>query len=388
MPYWPLSQFYFFYFASLGAFMPYIGPYFKSQGYSSVENGQLLATVMMTKMVAPILSGWLADYTGAGLSIVRFSSLAAAALFLGIFYSGGFYGLLLVMVLFSFFWNSALPLFEAITLTFLRGDTHRYNCIRLWGSIGFMLAVLAGGAAIEQCGYAILPGLLVGLFFGIWVSTLFVPSAPAAPIEQDTTSFFTTLKRPEVILFLTGCFLMQASHAPYYAFYSIYLAENGFSHVTWFGYRLSLTALLWTLAILAEVWLFMRLQGYCRHFSLRQVLLASIALSTMRWLMIGWGGQSVLILSLAQLLHAASFAAFHGVAIQLVHRYFVGKTQSRGQSLYGSVSFGAGGAIGTVVSGYCWAAWGGATTFTMAAVLSLLSWAIVFFGLRSQVVLE
>jgi len=366
--------------------MPYLGPYFKSLGYSAVDIGQLLAAVTLTKMVAPLLSAWLADHTGKGLSIVRYASLAAAVGFLGIFYVQSFYGLFAVMVLFSFFWNTALPLFEATTLTFLRGDADRYNRIRLWGSVGFIVAVLFSGEVIDEYGYRVFPGVLAALLAGIWVATLFVPKVCLPPSEPNDLPFIHVLKQPEVVLFLVSCFFMQASHSPYYAFYSIYLEEQGFSQILVLGYRVSLTALMWTLAVLAEVLLFMRLGQYYGYFSLRQILLASLMLSVLRWLLIAGGADSIVLLSFAQLLHAASFAAFHGVAVQLVHRYFVGKTQSRGQSLYSSVSFGAGGAVGTVMSGYYWEAWGGQATFLLAAGLSLLSWGLVFFGLRSRLV--
>jgi len=76
---------------------------------------------------------------------------------------------------------------------------------------------------------------------------------------------------------------------------------------------------------------------------------------------------------MAQVLHAASFGLYHAVAIQLIHTYFVGQHQGKGQALYSSVSFGAGGAIGSLYAGYTWDSFGTTATFMIAATVSLIA---------------
>jgi MFS transporter, PPP family, 3-phenylpropionic acid transporter len=51
----------------------------------------------------------------------------------------------------------------------------------------------------------------------------------------------------------------------------------------------------------------------------------------------------------------------------------VGRHQGRGQALYSSVSFGAGGAFGSLLSGYAWTAIGPAATYGLAACYALLA---------------
>ncbi len=119
MIYWRLSGFYLFYFASLGALLPYWGLYLESLDFSVTEIGQLVAILMATKIVAPNIWGWIADHTGHRMSIVRMGSLLAAISFTGVFIADGFWWLALVMAVFSFFWNAALPQFEATTMNHL-----------------------------------------------------------------------------------------------------------------------------------------------------------------------------------------------------------------------------------------------------------------------------
>jgi PPP family 3-phenylpropionic acid transporter len=71
-------------------------------------------------------------------------------------------------------------------------------------------------------------------------------------------------------------------------------------------------------------------------------------------------------------LHAATFGTFHASAIHLVHHYFRGRLQGRGQALYSSVSFGAGGAMGSLASGYAWESLGPFHTFVIATVFAVI----------------
>src|SRR5690606_22961750 len=118
-PYWRLSGFYFFYFATLGALMPYWSLYLQDRGFDAPAIGSLLALLAVTKIVAPYLWGWVADHSGRRMVMIRIASLASVLCFAGVFFPGGFLWLALVMFLFSFFWNAGLPQFEVTTLRFL-----------------------------------------------------------------------------------------------------------------------------------------------------------------------------------------------------------------------------------------------------------------------------
>jgi len=67
-------------------------------------------------------------------------------------------------------------------------------------------------------------------------------------------------------------------------------------------------------------------------------------------------------------MHAATFGSFHAAAIHLVHHYFVGRHQVRGQAIYSSASFGLGGAVGSLCAGSLWAGTGPGMTFGLSAV--------------------
>jgi len=374
MPYWRLSTFYLFYFASLGALVPYWGLYLQQLGFSPLQIGELMAVIMATKIVSPNIWGWIADHTGRRMRIVRFGSLLAVLTFALIFIDQSYWWLMAVMLLFSFFWNATLPQFEATTLTILGKATHRYSGIRLWGSIGFIIAVAGLGPLLEGEAVMMLPLILLGLFVAIWLMSLAVPEQATAHHQLEQVSLRKVLLRPEVIALIVVCFLLQASHGPYYTFYSIYMES--------YGYSRTVIGQLWALGVIAEVGVFLLMSRLTPRFGLRNLFLAAFAFTALRWLLIGLLPELLPVVLFAQLLHAASFGLYHAVAIQLFHRYFTGRLHGRGQALYSSLSFGAGGAVGSLYSGFAWDHWGADIAFYLSAAVALLSLIIAIIWIR------
>ncbi len=372
--YYRLSAFYLFYFAAIGALVPYWSVYLKSLGYGAEEIGALIAIIMVTKIVAPYIWGWIADRSGRRIGIVRLASLLAFVTFGGVFLGSGFWWLALVMCLFSFFWNASLPQFEALTLNYLGNETQRYSSIRLWGSMGFILAVIGLGYFLEYFGIATLPVVLMLLFLGIWLGSLAVPEQRVGQRMAGKGSIFEALRQPGVLTLLLLCFLMQLSHGPYYTFFSIYLEDNGYSR--------SDVGQLWALGVIAEIGVFLVMHRLLPRLGARTLLVASLMLTTLRWFLISLFVQHPALIITAQVLHAASFGVYHAVMISLIHKYFYGQYQGRGQALYSSLSFGAGGALGSFISGYAWTALGPRETFFLAAVVSAAAVVIAWRGLR------
>lgn len=370
MPYWRLSNFYFFYFASIGALVPYWSLYLKDLGFSIVEIGQLMALLMATKIVSPNIWGWIADHTGWHMGVVRWGSFLACLFFIGIFFVQDYWSVAIVMMLFSFFWNATLPQFEVATLNHLGKDHHRYSGIRLWGSIGFIVSVALLGLLLDLYDSSLLPIVLLVIFTGTWLSSIIVPEQLPQTSSLEHTPILQIVKRPEVIALMLVCFLMQASHGPYYTFYTLYLES--------FHYSRTLIGKLWALGVVAEVIIFLMMSHLVKYYGLRQLLLASLLLTSLRWGMIATFPENLWLLLIAQLLHAASFGVFHAVVIALFYRHFTGKTQGRGQALYSSLSFGLGGAFGALYSGVVWESISQEMTYYIAMVFSLSAFAIAW----------
>ena len=211
---------------------------------------------------------------------------------------------------------------------------------------------------------------------GIWLVSLSVPESASRHLSLQQVPLKTVLKQPSVLAFLAICFLMLLAHGPYYTFYSIYLEMH--------GYGRSLIGVLWALGVVAEIGVFLLMHRWLPRFGIRLVLLASCLLSALRWALIALFPENLPMLIAAQSLHAASYGMFHASAIAWVHQHFTGRNQGRGQALYSSVSFGAVGAAGSLLSGYLWLTPGPAATYLLASAVALIAFVIGYLWLKQH----
>ena len=361
-------------FASVGALLPYWGLYLQGAGYSAQQIATVFAILMGTKIIAPNIWGWLADHRGKRIGMIRLASLCSLLAFTGVFVSLDYGWVVLVTIVFSFFWNANLPQYEATTLAHLEEHAPRYSNIRLWGSLGFVLLVALLGGWFEQNSLNSLPYIISALLFGIWFFSQITPEAPMQNATDQERGFLPVIRQPKVIVFFILVFLLQASHGPYYAFYSIYLEAH--------SYGRTLIGQFWALGVIAEILIFLFMAQLLRHWRAEILIASSLVLATLRWWVIASFVDNFWLMLFAQILHAGSFGLFHAASMHLIHQYFPAAVQGRGQALYSSFSFGLGGALGAIYSGYTWDTLGAQWTYLIAAIISGVGTLIAIWYLK------
>ena len=351
-----LSAFYFAFFAYAGAYVAYFPLYLASRGLSAVEIAWVLALPPLVRIVAPGAWGWLADRTGAHRAIVAFSCGVTALSFGILPFTQHIAALIALMSLLS---AGALPLVEAITLGALAGRHGSYGPIRLWGSVGFIAVVLAGGAWLDVQPVSTLPAALVALNLFTLAAALALPAVERPALSQSAPFRVTREVRA---LFAAG-FCNAVAHGALYAFLTLHLEALGYS-ATSIGF-------LWTAGVLAEILVFLYLPQLFRRYALSTILIASLLAGVVRFLAIGWAAGELGIVLLAQLLHAATFGSFHAASVAAVHRVFPAHAQARGQTLFSGFTYGAGAAAGLVIAGWAWAGGGAPLAFSVSGAAAL-----------------
>lgn len=370
-----IAAFYFAYFCYLGAYAPYFTLYLAGKGFSATEIAGIQALPQFVRIFAPMAWGWLSDVTGSRRGVVAlscgFTTLAIGVLS----YVSGFFHTALTVAAIGMCSAAVLSIVDALTFSVLGARTDRYGPIRLWGSVGFIVSVLATGALLDAAPVS----QLVWVLFGLSVATLVVSvGLPSPPVEHATHvrgSLGSILRRPEVVAFFAACTFMTVAHGALYVFYSIYLVQHGYSK--------TLVGLMWMLGVVAEIAVFMAMPRLVRRFSLRSILLVSFLAAGVRFAGIGWGVEWLALLVVAQLLHGATFGSFHAASIATVHRLFAGPLQVRGQALYMSICYGLGGMVGTLLAGATWEALGPSLTYGVSSMFGLLGAVLVAWRVKA-----
>ena len=370
-----LSRFYFIYYFFVGAFTPYWGLYLQSEKFSVADIGILMSLFQISRIFAPNFWGWLADHTGKRAPWIRLTAALGLVGFIAVFWAHGFIWLFLVMAALSLFTSSTLPLTESLTFAHLATTKGHYSRIRMWGSLGFIVAAVIIGFMIDWFGIKSLLWFLLGVQVVLFALSFTLPEPKIAPHEVDHFSVWQIIKQPSVIALLLGCGLMVTAHGVLYNFYSIYLSTHGYSKGT--------IGLLWSVGVVCEIVMFAYMPKIMVRFSLKQMMLTSLVLAVLRFSVIGLAPDYLWIIIIAQTLHAATFGSFHAASVEMITRFFKGRHQAKGQAIYNSIAYGVGGTIGGIAGGYAMQYWGGQKAFMLAALFPLVGIAVIAWGLKS-----
>jgi PPP family 3-phenylpropionic acid transporter len=366
--------FYFFYYAGLGAYTPYIGRWVDSLGHGGYVVGTMLGLWYGSRIVAPPLWTALAGrsarpgqwfFAGCVLTGLGFAAFALVDNIAGLF---------AVMCLFGLFYNAVMPQFEAMTLAALGEQRQLYGRVRVWGSIGFLLVAASYGALLDTLGNAAFVWISLPLFAGTiaaaWPHRLEAPPASTAT-SADAGSLLSVVG---VKRFLMVALLMQVGFGPFYVFFTLHLQANGHD-----GFDIGL---LWAVGVLIEIAMFWQAPRLIGRFGAQPLLLTCLLVTVVRWLATAFFAGSLPLMVLAQSTHALSFAVFHACCMHLMADFFPGRRAASGQSLLYGFSSGVGGVIGAVLAAIAWEQGGGREAFLAGAVAVTVAIALVLLAPR------
>jgi PPP family 3-phenylpropionic acid transporter len=344
----PFAAVSFAYFAYAGLVGTYGPLWFQSLGYSTFAIGVLTSLQSATRLFSPYAWGWLADHSGRRERLVRLAAAGSLIASFGYFAPVGYAWVGTVTVFLYVCTAGVVPISEATLAHRVSSggllDLARYGRVRMWGSVGFVIAVLASGFILEASGVARFPLLVSGLLAFLLLAASYLPASVEPPHASDAAAgALVVLREPVVAWFFAGVFLTVLAHTSLYAFYSLYLAS--------LGYAKSEIGLLWAVGLVAEVIWFYGQGRWVHRLSMHGWLIAAALASALRFALIAAFGAWVAVLIVAQCLHALSFAAQHAACIAVITRHFPGRLRGRGQALYTVLGYGASGVIGGVVGG-------------------------------------
>ena len=173
------------------------------------EIGIAIGVLTGSKILAPYLWGTLGDLVPNRLRInadgIIGSTFAAGLLLLDV----DFVSLCLVLALFGILERDHRSI-DTLTLEYLGSDHHKYSSIRVWGSVGFILMMLASGWLFSDVEYRILPWLIiVGLVISVLISLTLPRRATTHSEVSESEGISKRLMNASVMLFLLVTALNQ-----------------------------------------------------------------------------------------------------------------------------------------------------------------------------------
>jgi PPP family 3-phenylpropionic acid transporter len=365
---------YFWYFTTVGLFVPYWPLFLAKRGLDGVQIGLAMGVYAALRVVGPPVYAHWADVTGRRLELLKTACLGGLGCALLFYWLHSLAAILLLLAVYSALWNGVMSVYDAHVLDRLQADSGRYGLLRLWGSIGFIVVAVLAGWALDRAGIEMLPLALAALIGMTWLTMRRLLPGTGAPAGRARSRLGPALADRRVQVFLVVAFLMVASHGAYYNFFTLYLQRLGYDGMT--------IGLLWAWAVIAEIGVFLLARRLLGRFSLRFLTVFALGAAALRWWVLALWADVAVVVFAAQTLHLASFGLFHLCSVSIAQVLFPPDAAARGQALHGSIGFGLGGMVGALASGWLWREVSPEATFMAGALTALAAAVLAVAGLR------
>ncbi len=366
-----LKSIYFCFFGILGIFLPFFNLYCYYLNFSGWQIGLLNTMGSLVAMVMPIWMSYVAERRNLQSQILQICAWGSAITFASFLITDQFKHFFWIMVAYSVFRGPMIGLMETMTMNTVQKTNSHYGKIRIWGSIGFCITSILMGYCLRHVS---LKFSLYSMLLLLVVLAFFIHSMPIISLNRSINRVGLWHKsRATVIGFFSVAMLMQMSHAGYYNFFTIHMEK--------LGHSTSSIGLLWGWAVIAEIILLNQYKTWFGHVSYASVIFLSVVAAWIRWLGLYYVENFVIIFIL-QTLHCFTFGSFHVAAIGWIHEQ---GSETLGQGLYSALSYGLGGAIGRLMSGYIFDHFPSSSIFLFSSIISLISIGIVLITFKPRI---
>ena len=350
---------YFLYLGAIGLIVTYWPLHFRALGMSPEEIGLVFSGRSVISVLMQPALGYLAVRSGRPTGILRVTLWMGALLSFLMHFPSGLFGVCLLMWLQAFPEAGTVPMLDTTIVG--RFGSVRFGSFRLWGSLGYGIAVALFGWAVSNMessdageiavDYTPLLYLLAAalVFFVREVPLVASPTAEGGRLPRDAGWWF----------FLLSGWFHWVGVMSYNLFLAIYCVDRGFSSAVP-GYAVGI-------AIAGEVAALALAPRLFARRDARRVVAWSLLLSILRWVATALAVSSVWLIAI-QFLHFAGFGLWYAGLLRELDHYAERTPRPLLQSVFASVVLGCGGLAAGLLGGRLVGEQGSQWAFWLAAV--------------------
>jgi MFS transporter, PPP family, 3-phenylpropionic acid transporter len=339
---WPFS-FYFLLYAVVATYAPYQVLFYQFLNFSGTQIGLLVGIAPLIMLVTlPMITG-IADRTNQHRQVMSISILV---MIFGLFifpYLRSFYLQLTLAIILSVSLSPILTLSNSATMFMLGEKKDLFGRIRLGGTIGFSIFATLSGALVENYGLKIAfwgAALLLILTFLLSQKLIHNEEEAQAPVSKGRGG--EMLKNPHFLIFLLIGFAGGIS----FAALNIYL----FPYMKALKAGESLMGLALTIGTISEIPILFFVDHFIRRFTAFRLLIFSIAMTGLRFLLMGVTNNPLMVLAI-QLLNGFNFPLLTVAGVNYADEHAPQGFRSTAQGLFNAAMSGIGSAAGGFIGG-------------------------------------
>ncbi|MGE7603670.1 MFS transporter [Peribacillus sp. NPDC097675] len=330
-----LKSFYLFSFFAVGSLTPLLSVYLANVAeLNGIEIGFIMSVGPMVMIFFQPIWGMICDWSGKPAKILALTSVLTGTIGLGYMLYEPYFLLVSVAVVLAIFQSAIIPVSDSITLQYTTRIHADYGKIRLYGSLGFGVAVFMMGKLSESffgpsiIFYVFFITLLLAAFLA-----LYLPEERAQRKPKLLNGIKELLVMKRFIIFLAVTFLIFGPNLANNVYYGLFVEARG---GTYTGIGIA-----FLLAVLSEI-PFLRMAGSSiLKLGLLPITLLAGAASLIRWL-IYFLEPSLAIVYVSSIIQGFSLGLFIPAGLQYIREVVPIHITVTAITLYSAIGNGLG----------------------------------------------
>jgi nucleoside transporter len=344
-------------YAIWGAWAPVLSAYLQNNlGFNGAQVGMIYSLLPLATIIAPFIGGQIADRYFASEKLIAGLQLIGGGLLIWAATMNDYRSMVWAMLLYCLLYAPTLALTNSVALINLKNSEKEFGLIRVWGTIGWIVAGLglaawrnlAGGeGSIAAKGDTL---ILAGVFsLAMGVFSFFLPHTPPQKEGTKPWAFLEALKMMRdrnFLIFIIISFVVATELMFYYILTAPFLTSSAI------GVSESNVSGVMVIAQVAEILVMVVLLPiFISKIGIRKILVIGVLAWPLRYIIFAVGRPPWLVIaSLA--LHGFCFVFFFVAAFIYVDSIAPRDIRHSAQSLITLVTYGFGNYIGSFFAGW------------------------------------
>lgn len=355
--------YYFTFFGTAGVTTAYGALWFAHMGLSESQISTISSAPILLMLLLNIFVGRIADRASDWRQVIVWGAMVAGVASFGLIWARDVWTIGAVMLFVSAAQMGTMPVLDAATIRMTRRHGTSYGPRRAWGTVGYVVALLATGFLAQRFG----PAAFVPVFVAVTVlrgaASLALPRfrAPEDTQRTRTPGALKAVLRPWFVLPLVGVSLLFGSHLILNTFQSLLLVRQGIPEST--------VSLLIALGAVAETILLFTFTRVAHLLPARGFMLLAALVTTARWVAFGFepGIGPLIVL---QSLHALTFGLSLIAVVNFISNHTSEDIAAEAQSFYVVLQQGAS-ILALMLFGALVGSWGAEAYFLSAGIAAI-----------------
>lgn len=376
--YTALRGFYLFAYLGTGSIIPLLSMFLtKEQHLDGSQVGLIMSLGPIVMIFFQPIWGMLSDYTQKTKTLLASCTALTGVIGLTYLAADRFSMFIVIAACFAAFQSTIIPLSDSISLRYTQQTQGNYGGIRLFGSLGFAVAVLTMGQVTDKL-FPIHAIFLFGCAFLCIAAglALRMPGQQKAKMKLNLRGGFSELMKNKTFpVFMIITFTIFAPNLANNTYFSLFLDKSGAS--------LSVIGLLFFIAVMCEIPFMKFAQRFINKMGLLRVIMLSGGVSLFRWLLY-FTGPPMWVIYVTVFLQGVAIGLFIPAALQYVKKITPSRLEATALTLYAAIGNGLGNWFCTFAGGYIFDYVSIFAVYLLFASLSAVGVTLTAFLLRAE----